>query len=182
MRLHVRVQHLAHDRDRLRHRHRPFRALRRDRERREADMRNARLVGDVGHRHGRRRRRGPHDDVGLGLRDEAPRIGGGVGRIAAVVEHDDLERHAGDFLGHEFERVALGNAERRRGSGGRDGDADDDFVGLRQRGQPRQREQTPRSPRRTGKTSSSIPPLVLFRRKFVGFSPSLGDACLVSPA
>ena len=44
------VQHLAHDRDRLRHRHRPFGALGRDRERRQADMGNAGLVGDVGHR------------------------------------------------------------------------------------------------------------------------------------
>ncbi len=57
-------------------------------------------------------------------------IGGRGGRIAAIVEHDDLERHAADFLRHELERVAFGNAERGRGTGRGDGDADSDVGGL----------------------------------------------------
>src|SRR6266481_3818662 len=48
------------------------------------------------------------------------------------VEHEQLERHAADFLWHEIERIALGNAERRRRSRGRDRNADGDFIGLRE--------------------------------------------------
>jgi hypothetical protein len=45
---------------------------------------------------------------------------------------------AGDLLRHEIQRVALGDAERRGGAGGRDRDADGDFIGLRLRGHARQ--------------------------------------------
>ena len=69
----------------------------------------------------------------LDLGDEAPRVGGRRGRIAAIIEHDDLDRHAADFLRHEVERIAFGNAERRRRPGRDDGNPDRDLVGLRQR-------------------------------------------------
>src|ERR1700719_1919172 len=49
----------------------------------------------------------------------------------ATVEQDDLQRNAADLLRHEFKRVALGNAERRRGTRGGGGDANHDFIGLR---------------------------------------------------
>ena len=55
-----------------------------------------------------------------------------VGGIAAVVEHDDLQRHAAELLRHEFQRVALGNAERRARAGRGGGDADGDFASLGQ--------------------------------------------------
>src|ERR1700704_6544524 len=58
--------------------------------------------------------------------------------VGGVVEHEDLERHAADLLRHEFERVALGNAERRRRAGRGDRYADGDFTGLRHCGVSRQ--------------------------------------------
>lgn len=47
-----------------------------------------------------------------------------------------------DFLSHEFQRIALRNAESSRRTGGGDGDTDGDFVSFRKRGpgKPRQRE------------------------------------------
>ncbi len=91
-------------------------------------MRNAGFAGDIGERNRRRRGRRSHDDVGLRFRDEAPRIGRGVGRIAAVIENDDFERNACDFLRHELKRIALRYAQRGRRPRGRNRDTDGDFV------------------------------------------------------
>src|ERR1700730_12837785 len=51
-------------------------------------------------------------EVGVGVGCDAPGIGGRGGGVAAIVEHDQLERHAADFLRNEVERVPFGNPER----------------------------------------------------------------------
>src|ERR1035437_5451928 len=68
-------------------------------------------------------------------------VGGVVDEPMMISALDSVtKRRAADLLRHEFKRVTLGDAERGGGSGRRDGDADGDFIGLRQRGQPRQSE------------------------------------------
>ena len=56
--------------------------------------------------------------------------------IAAVIEHDDLQRHAADLLGTKSSELRSGMPSAARGAGGGDGDADDDFVALRERRHP----------------------------------------------
>src|SRR5260370_632403 len=101
---------------------------------------------------------------------------------AAVVEPDHLERHTANFLRHEFKRVALGNAQCRRRPGRRDGDADDDLIGLRQRRQPRQRQRRRDNRGRQIKLLHSVLPfgviLTVHQNSTDNSAPSLGDASL----
>jgi hypothetical protein len=86
--------------------------------------------GDRRHRTCDRCQAGADDQVDLVLGDEAARVAHALARIGGIVQHDQVDLFAGDFLGEQLELVGHRDAEAGARARQRQADADVD-VGQR---------------------------------------------------